>query len=75
MTVKQLESATQMGPSDPYKLDGAELSNVRIVGKLVEIQDEASTCKFLLFDGTGSIQLTKYTDQSAEWANQRSLWT
>ncbi len=75
MTVKQIDGATQGGPSDPYKIDEVEVTNVRIVGKIEDISDDASSCNFLLCDGTGKVQLKKYTDGSSEWLKERGLWT
>jgi hypothetical protein len=72
VTVKQLNSATPGG--DGFKVDAVELSHVRVMGRLVDINDDASTCRILLHDGTGSIQFAVYTDQTEQWAAERSTW-
>jgi hypothetical protein len=74
VTVKQLVNLAQAAPNDKFVLDGHPLTRVRVVGRLVEIEDDASTCKILLHDGTGTIQLTKYTEEGADWAVTRGTW-
>ena len=73
LTVKQLEHATQSGPMDPWVVDGKELSHVRILGRMLDIQDELSFIRFLIHDGTGSMQFTYYYDNNSNsWNAKRS---
>ena len=72
VTVKQLNSAS--AGSEGFKVDGVELSNVRIMGRLMDISDDASTCTIMLHDGTGSIRFTLYTDATEQWAAERGTW-
>lgn len=72
LTVKQLHSATAGG--EGFKVDGVELSHVRVMGRLLDIHDDASSCRILLHDGTGSIQFTVYTDASEQWSVERGTW-
>ena len=71
LTVKQLEGATQNGSSDPWVVDGVELTFGRIVGRILDLQDDHTTCRILLHDGTGSIQFTHYVEQSDAWSTKR----
>jgi hypothetical protein len=72
VTVKQLNSAT--GSGEGFKVDGVELNHVRVMGRLLDISDDASACRIMLHDGTGSIQFTVYTDASEQWASERGTW-
>jgi hypothetical protein len=45
-----------------------------MVGRFVEILDEASATRILLHDGTGNIQFTVYNDQSPDWGLKRGSW-
>lgn len=73
VSVKQLDGATQASPSDPYALAGHELVNVRLVGRIVAIEDDASTCKVMIHDGTGTAQFTIYTDNGL-WPATRETY-
>ena len=74
MSVKLLEGAGQTSPSDPYTISGQELVNVRLVGRIVAIEDDASTCKVMIHDGTGTAQFTIYTDNGL-WPATRATYT
>jgi hypothetical protein len=71
LTVKLLDGASQSTPTDPWVIDKVELSFGRIVGRLLDMTDDSSTFRFLVHDGTGSIQFTHYVEQGEAWSLKR----
>ena len=71
LTVKLLDGASQNTPTDPWVIDKVELSFGRIVGRLLDMTDDSSTFRFLVHDGTGSIQFTHYVEQGEAWSLKR----
>src|SRR4051812_13403681 len=71
VTIKQL-SGVQPGGTGEYMLDGLEISQVKFVGRVVAIEDEMASARILIHDGTGTVQLTHYTEGTAGWTDTRA---
>ena len=52
-------------------VDGVQLTFARIVGRLLDMNDDSSTFRFLVHDGTGSMQFTHYVEQGEAWSLKR----
>ncbi len=72
LTVKQLSSGQDPeNPSSAYMVDRVEVSLGRIVGRLVDINDDDTRCIMLVQDCTGSIPFVYYYTNSETWATKR----
>jgi replication factor A2 len=54
LTVKQLKDATQDHLDNAWKVDGAELHQVKIVGNVLKVEEQSTFTKFDVEDSTGS---------------------
>ncbi|KAJ6382100.1 hypothetical protein OIU77_030702 [Salix suchowensis] len=65
LTVKQINNLTS---SDEFNfvIDGAEVNNVTIVGRVSHKEDKASEYSFFVDDGTGQIECTKWVQESLD---------
>ncbi|CAK7337569.1 unnamed protein product [Dovyalis caffra] len=59
LTVKQINSLASNDESN-FIIDGAEVNNVTIVGRVSHKEDKTSEYTFLVDDGTGQIECTKW---------------
>ena len=57
LTVKQLKDATQDHPDGAWKVDGAELHQMKIVGNVLNVEDQSTFIKFDVKDSTGVVEV------------------
>jgi RPA family protein len=62
LTVKQLKGATQDHPDDAWKVDGAELHQVKIVGNVLKVEEQSTFTKFDVEDSTGVVEVKLWLD-------------
>jgi hypothetical protein len=77
VTIKQLLTCAKLeNPGDAnFKLDGKELVNVRLVARIVAIEDDASKSRLTLADGTYTpITVDAYNEGTAFWSQRRETW-
>ena len=55
--MKQLKGATQDHPDDAWKVDGAELHQVKIVGNVLKVEEQSTFTKFDVEDSTGVVEV------------------
>ncbi|KAJ6923483.1 replication protein A 32 kDa subunit B-like [Populus alba x Populus x berolinensis] len=65
LTVKQINNLTSNDESNLI-IDGAEVNNVTIVGRVSHKEDKASEYSFLVDDGTGQIECTQWVQESLD---------
>ncbi|KAG5225776.1 replication family protein [Salix suchowensis] len=65
LTVKQINNLASNDESN-FIIDGAEVNNVTIVGRVSHKEDKASEHTFLVDDGTGQIECTKWVQESLD---------
>jgi len=63
VTVKQLFEATSQAIDDQYVVDGEELNNVTIVGRIVSSGEAATCLSFKIDDGTGLVDVRYWIDR------------
>ncbi|KAF2094905.1 replication protein A, subunit RPA32 [Rhizodiscina lignyota] len=64
VTIKQLMEAEQISDQD-FKSDGAEITQVTIVGQIRNVAQQTTNVTYKLDDGTGSIEVKQWTDSEA----------
>jgi len=57
LTIKQLKGASQEHQDDAWKVDGAELHNVKLVGCVLNVDEQSTFTKFDIEDSTGVIEV------------------
>ncbi|KAK9810493.1 hypothetical protein WJX72_011667 [[Myrmecia] bisecta] len=62
VTVKQLLEGTNNTGDDQYKVDGVELQNITLVGKLVDVKQFETNLTYILDDGTGKVEIKFWLD-------------
>ncbi|KAH9270850.1 hypothetical protein BASA83_007003 [Batrachochytrium salamandrivorans] len=68
VTIKQLLAATQhqQTPESPFVIDGQELTQVTIVGRLNSVTIQSTNCTYVVDDGTGaSVECKKFFDHNS----------
>jgi replication factor A2 len=55
--LKQLKDATQDHLDDAWKVDGAELHQLKIVGSVLRVEEQATFTKFDVEDSTGVVEM------------------
>lgn len=60
VTIKQLTDATSTSPGDNLIVDGKTLVRIKLVGILRNITTGSTRTKFIIEDGTGSIEVFKW---------------
>lgn len=60
VTIKQLTDATSTSPGDNLIVDGTTLVRIKLVGILRNITSGSTRTKFIIEDGTGSIEVFKW---------------
>eukprot|EP00897_Mesotaenium_endlicherianum_P010245 jgi/Mesen1/9249/ME000006S09250 len=74
LTVKQISLSESKAGDDSIIVDGCPVKNVTCVGKIVNKALTATTCNFVLDDGTGTIEVTKWlASDAAESAELDSI--
>jgi replication factor A2 len=72
VTVKQLVDGLANTPDDQFRVDGVDLDNVTLVGRLVSMVEQATNLTLMLDDGTGQVELKYWIDNDeAELLQQR----
>ncbi|TPX33905.1 hypothetical protein SmJEL517_g03291 [Synchytrium microbalum] len=64
VSIKQFHEAKQVVPDGPYKLDGAEITNISMVGKIININEQSTTITYTIDDGTGQVIARKWLDDA-----------
>lgn len=59
-TIKQISGATQDAPDDNFMIDGKEVTQVKIVGCVVEMAVQSTNISYQLEDGTGRIEMKQW---------------
>ena len=57
LTIRQLKGAIQAHPDDAYKVDGAELHQVKIIGNILNVEEQSTFFKYEIEDSTGIIEV------------------
>ncbi|KAK4767236.1 hypothetical protein SAY86_014986 [Trapa natans] len=67
VTVKQLSEAYQSGDEKSnFQMDGADVTNVTLVGMVVQMVVKATDVSFSLDDGTGKVECRRWTNDSSD---------
>eukprot|EP00879_Flechtneria_rotunda_P026457 GHRR01028208.1.p1 GENE.GHRR01028208.1~~GHRR01028208.1.p1 ORF type:complete len:239 (+),score=99.47 GHRR01028208.1:701-1417(+) len=76
MTIRQLAQGCASTDDDHIKVDGVEVHNVTIVGKIVSVQDSNMRLTMVVSDGTGEAELLHWLQEDTEWAaaNKKAEW-
>ncbi|KAF5391342.1 hypothetical protein D9757_002042 [Collybiopsis confluens] len=74
MTIAQVVKATQAHTDAEWSLNGHEVGQVRIIGHVVNINEQTTNINYILEDGTGKIEARRWREQSNEddarkWGN------
>jgi len=62
LTVKQLKGASQEHPDDAWKVDGCELHQVKIVGNVLNVDEQSTFTKYDIEDSTGVVEVKLWLD-------------
>jgi replication factor A2 len=66
VTIKQLLDAhLEPGSNDTFRIDGAPLSQLTLVGQIRNISTQTTNTTYRLDDGTGSIEVKQWVDSDA----------
>ncbi|KAI8587430.1 DNA-directed RNA polymerase I subunit rpa2 [Geranomyces variabilis] len=71
--IRQVGEATQPIPDAPFVLDGEEISQVTIVGRVIGVSQQSTFATYTLDDGTGNLDIKLFIndDDNDEKARQR----
>ena len=64
LTIKQLNAATQEHPDDAWKVDGADLHSVKVVGCVLNVDEQSTFTKFDIEDSTGKVEVKIWNSDS-----------
>ncbi|KAK9833208.1 hypothetical protein WJX74_010485 [Apatococcus lobatus] len=67
LTIKQIIDGTQNPDESQWTIDGQELSNVTLVGKLTSVQEQSACVVYQLNDGTGSMEIKNWIDTDSDY--------
>jgi len=75
-TIKQIMDAEKSSVDSNYKIDGAEVAQVQIVGCIREMTTKSTNITWMVEDGTGIIEVKMWIDEedSEFQADKRSRW-
>lgn len=62
VTIRQLKNATHDHVDDAFKVDGAELLQVKIVGSILKVDETSTFTKFDVEDSTGVVEVKLWLD-------------
>ncbi|KAF2813199.1 replication factor A2 [Mytilinidion resinicola] len=65
VTIKQLIDAQPMHQEGEFKVDGAEITTITVVGQIRNISVQTTNITYKLDDGTGTIEVKKWVDSDA----------
>ncbi|KXS18114.1 nucleic acid-binding protein, partial [Gonapodya prolifera JEL478] len=72
LTIRQLLSASQPIPDQPFRLDGAELSQVTFVARILDVQEQSTNVTYKVEDGTGEAEVRWWLDGGeGDWMARR----
>ncbi|KAL3140054.1 hypothetical protein ABBQ38_004334 [Trebouxia sp. C0009 RCD-2024] len=77
LTVKQIYEGTLNASDDQYRVDGEELHNITLVGKITSTHEAPTHLSFTIDDGTGKIELSYWTssdDDQDQMAQRKADW-
>ncbi|KIK59723.1 hypothetical protein GYMLUDRAFT_201150 [Collybiopsis luxurians FD-317 M1] len=74
MTIAQVFKATQAHTDAEWTLNGHEVGQVRVIGHVVNVSQQATNTVYLVDDGTGKVEARRWREQSSEedvekWGN------
>ncbi|KAK2076061.1 hypothetical protein QBZ16_001397 [Prototheca wickerhamii] len=72
LTIKQLHDAQSASGDDQLSIDGRDVSNVTVVGKITAVEDQNLVSVYTIDDGTGTIQ-AKYWIPEQDDGMERQL--
>lgn len=72
VTIKQINEATQPVPDGEFRIHNVELNFVSFVGVVRKVDNNTSAIIISIEDGTGSIEVRKWIDDSSSNANEES---
>jgi hypothetical protein len=77
LTIYQVATATQDQPDDSFKVDGQELSQVQLVGCVVEMAKQSTNITYQIEDSTGRMEVKQWVneDDSIFEVNRREMIT
>lgn len=64
VTIKQINESTQLVPDGEFNIHNVELNTVSFVGVIRNVVDNTSSLNITIEDGTGSIDIRKWNDDS-----------
>jgi hypothetical protein len=70
VTIRQLLNAESLPAGGELVVDNAELSQVEILGRINKINISSSNTQYVIDDGTGSIDVRKFTDLQEDDDNE-----
>ncbi|KAG7398861.1 DNA-directed RNA polymerase I subunit rpa2 [Phytophthora boehmeriae] len=73
VTIKQLQSLGSASDDDGLRLDGQEVSIVRLVGLLTSLSPHSTSLRFQLDDGSGAFDCQYFVNADDEAANEAEL--
>lgn len=72
VTMKQLLSATQEEAEGSLYLNGKELSQVRVLGRVISTKEQSTAMSFILEDGTGKMEVKKWAEDQDDTSGAMS---
>ncbi|CUS25005.1 LAQU0S23e00892g1_1 [Lachancea quebecensis] len=69
VTIKQVQESKQMVQDGPFVVNNLELHHVSFVGVVRNVVDNTSNINLTIEDGTGQIEVRKWSDDSNDMAN------
>ena len=66
VSINQLQNATSSYADAPLQVDGSELSQVCVVGRVLSVNVSASNVMYVVDDTSGTIEVRHYTDNSED---------
>lgn len=69
MTIKQVIESKQLVQDGPFVINNLELHHVSFVGVVRNVVDHTANINLTIEDGTGQIEVRKWSDESSDMAN------
>eukprot|EP00199_Chlamydomonas_sp_CCMP681_P007118 CAMPEP_0119104068 /NCGR_PEP_ID=MMETSP1180-20130426/2380_1 /TAXON_ID=3052 ORGANISM="Chlamydomonas cf sp, Strain CCMP681" /NCGR_SAMPLE_ID=MMETSP1180 /ASSEMBLY_ACC=CAM_ASM_000741 /LENGTH=298 /DNA_ID=CAMNT_0007088737 /DNA_START=90 /DNA_END=986 /DNA_ORIENTATION=- len=73
VTIRQLYKDASIADDDNFMVDGHAVTNVLVVGKIMEVHETAVIIRYKVHDGTSSMDMQMYTQDDDPLAAQRKL--
>jgi len=77
VTIRQLVQDTSSADDDNLRVDGVDLHNVTVVGKIVSVQDSNMRINIIISDGTGTAEVSHWlSGNEGDWAasSKKAEW-